>query len=106
MTEGVSALYAGPNKPLMAQQKSGSFRRREAERLRRFIAARQSSGGLAPDGGGPLDQTDPVRATEESDAVAELPSRFEPAQPHQHVQVGPRSAEHNHLDKHYTGALM
>ena len=72
----------------MAQQKSGSFRRREAERLRRFIAARQSSGGLAQDQGAPLDPADPVRATGEADPVAELASRAEPAEVHQQKQVG------------------
>ncbi len=74
---------------MMSQQKSGSFRQREAERLRRFIAARQSSGGLGQDGAAPLDPVDPVRATKEADPVVELPSRAEqPAEAHQHEQVG------------------
>ena len=72
---------------MMSQQKSGSFRQREAERLRRFIAARQSSGGLGQDGAAPLDPVDPIRATEEADPVANLPSRAEPAEAHQHEQV-------------------
>ena len=79
-------LRAGPDRPQMAQQKSGSFRRREAERLRRYIAARQSSGGLAQDGAAPLNPADPVRAAAEADPVAELPSRAEPAEVHQHKQ--------------------
>ena len=74
---------------MMSQQKSGSFRLREAERLRGFIAARQSSAGLAYDGAAPLDPIDPVRATQEADPVAELPSRAEqPAEARQHQQVG------------------
>lgn len=87
VVEEASVLCAGPIRPLMSQQKSGSFRLREAERLRRFIAARQSSGGLTHEGGASLDQTDLVRATEESDPVAELPSRVAPADAHQHNQV-------------------
>ncbi|CAL5220614.1 g2656 [Coccomyxa viridis] len=81
-------LPPGPARPMMSQQKSGSFRQREAERLRRFIAARQSSGGLGQDGAAPLDPVDPIRATEEADPVANLPSRAEPAEAHQHEQTG------------------
>lgn len=75
---------AGPGRPLMAQQKSGSFRQREAERMRRFIAARQLSGSP---GGCPLDPNDPIRATEEAHPLADLLSRAGTAEAHHHEQA-------------------
>lgn len=59
----------------MVQQKSGSFRQREAERMRRFIRARQLSGGPAQNGEAPLNPNDPILATEEADALAQPPSQ-------------------------------
>ena len=83
VTDEDLGVRAGPARPVVMQQKSGSFRRREAERLRRFIAARQHSGALAP-----LDPNDPIRAIEEADPVAELSSRPESDEVHLHEQVG------------------
>ena len=68
-------LCAGPSRPVMAQQASGSFRRREAERLRRFIAARQLSVSHRANGEGPLDPNNPIRAAEEADPLAEQPNQ-------------------------------
>ena len=70
----------------MVQQKSGSFRQREAERMRRFIIARQLSGGSAQNGGPPLPLNDPILATEEADALAQSPSQVAAHAPH-HEQV-------------------
>lgn len=71
----------------MAQQKSGSFRQREAERLRRFIAARQLSGATNINGGAPLKLEDPIKATEEADAIAAPLSHAETANAHQQVRI-------------------
>ena len=80
----------------MAQQKSGSFRQREAERMRRFIIARQLSGGSAQNGEAPLPLNDPVLATEEADALAQSPGQAA-AHAHHHEQVSAAGTPHTCL---------
>ena len=77
----------------MVQQKSGSFRQREAERMRRFIIARQLSGGSAQNGEAPLPLNDPILATEEADALAQSPSQVAAYAPH-HEQVSTSGRRH------------
>lgn len=79
----------------MAQQASGSFRRREAERLRRFIAARQLSATHRANGESPLDPKNPIRAAEETDPLAEQPSQGGTGEGLQQKQV--RSALQNEI---------
>ena len=66
----------------MVQQKSGSFRQREAERMRRFIIARQLSGGSVQNGEAPLPLNDPLLATEEADALAQSSNQGAADAPH------------------------
>ena len=80
----------------MVQQKSGSFRQREAERMRRFIIARQLSGGSAQNGEAPLPLNDPILATEEADALAQSPGQAA-AHAHHHEQVSAAGTPHTCL---------